>query len=87
MDCISCGASSAEEASESIENVDEVKIVRPVRASMLGGPKASAVPPVLVSGGTGAAKVGKGVRRMPRLWKAMKDAASCDKPWVGASDP
>ena len=35
----------------------------------------------------GAAKVGKGVRRMPRLWKAMKDAASCDKPWVGASDP
>ena len=78
MDCISCGASSAEEASESIENVDEVKIVRPVRASMLGGPKASAVPP---EGGTGAAKVGKGVRRMPRLWKAMKDAASCDKPW------
>ena len=32
-------------------------------------------------GGMGAAKVGKGVRRMPWLWKAMKDAASCDKPW------
>ena len=26
------------------------------------------------------AKVGKGVWWMPRLWKAMKDVASCDKP-------
>ena len=32
------------------------------------------------------AKVRKGVRWMPRLQKAMKDVASCDKPRVGASD-
>ena len=46
-----------------------------------GGPKASAVQRLQHGCCMGAAKVGKGVRRMPRLWKARKDAASCDKPW------
>ena len=32
------------------------------------------------------AKVRKGVRWMPRLQKAMKDVASCEKPGVGAGD-
>ena len=32
------------------------------------------------------AKVRKGVRWMPRLQKAMKDVASCDKLGVGACD-
>ena len=31
-------------------------------------------------------KAEKGVRRMPRLRKAKKDAASCEKPRVGACD-
>ena len=33
-----------------------------------------------------AVKVGKGARRMPWLWKATKDAASCEKPGLGAGD-
>ena len=28
----------------------------------------------------------KGARRMPGLWKATKDAASCEKPGRGAGD-
>ena len=35
---------------------------------------------------SGAAKETKGGRRMPRLWKAMKDVASCDKPRGGAGN-
>ena len=33
-----------------------------------------------------AAKGTKGARRMPGLWKATKDAASCEKPGRGAGD-
>jgi hypothetical protein len=29
-------------------------------------------------------KRSKGVRRMPRRGQAMKDVASCEKPWGGA---
>ncbi len=32
-------------------------------------------------------KRSKGARRMPRRGQAMKDVASCDKPWGGARIP
>ena len=38
-----------------------------------------------IKAGVSKRKVGKGAWRMPWLTEAMKDAISCDKPWVGAN--
>ena len=40
--------------------------------------------PVAVCRNLDLAKRSKGARRMPRRGQAMKDVASCDKPWGGA---